>query len=155
MMTTHIIPEVNNPRKRKLQLLPLCRKRKLQLLPLSRLDLQPSKFEILQVPHCQRDPTGDHRSTRTTPQIRNLVLTRRSSGEKLGGAGQKLELSLAAQGAKAGAFAYDTRPRPRESRLAIRLTEQTSWRVSLRSRNPKAPRTSTTTTTIPKFRNLG
>jgi len=27
---------------------------------LSRLDLQPSKFEIFQVPHCQRDPTGDH-----------------------------------------------------------------------------------------------
>jgi hypothetical protein len=27
---------------------------------LSRLDLQPSKFGILQVPHFQRDPTGDH-----------------------------------------------------------------------------------------------
>jgi len=27
---------------------------------LSRLDLQLSKFEILQIPHCQRDPTGDH-----------------------------------------------------------------------------------------------
>src|SRR5208282_3994159 len=23
-------------------------------------DLQPSKFEILQAPHCQRDATGDH-----------------------------------------------------------------------------------------------
>jgi hypothetical protein len=39
---------------------------------LSRLDLQPSKFEILQVPHCQRDPTGDHDEHGTTPQIWNF-----------------------------------------------------------------------------------
>ena len=38
-------------------------------------------------------------------------------------------------------------------RFAIRLTEQISCRtsVSLRSRNPHAPRTSTTTRTIPNF----
>ena len=38
-------------------------------------------------------------------------------------------------------------------RFAIRLTEQISCRtsVSLRSRNPNAPRTSTTTRTIPNF----
>ena len=38
-------------------------------------------------------------------------------------------------------------------RFAIRLTEQINCRtsVSLRSRNPNAPRTSTTTRTIPNF----
>ena len=38
-------------------------------------------------------------------------------------------------------------------RFAIRLTEQISCRTSvcLRSRNPNAPRTSTTTRTIPNF----
>ena len=38
-------------------------------------------------------------------------------------------------------------------RFAIRLTEQITCRtpVSLRSRNPNAPRTSTTTRTIPNF----
>jgi hypothetical protein len=38
-------------------------------------------------------------------------------------------------------------------RFAIRLTEQISCRtsVSLRSRNPNAPRTSTTTRTTPNF----
>ena len=41
-------------------------------------------------------------------------------------------------------------------RFAIRLTEQISCRtsVSLRSRNPNAPRTSTTTRTIPAHSNL-
>ncbi len=46
---------------------------------LSRLDLQPSKFEILQVPHCQRDPTGDHGEHEEESPISEFRLSRSKS----------------------------------------------------------------------------
>ena len=51
---------------------------------LSRLDLQPSKFEILQVPHCQRDPTGDDGEHETSELVRQCFFWELLTGVGVG-----------------------------------------------------------------------